>query len=74
VFVVDPSNPGSDILGTASAALAASAMVLKQYDVGYAQLLLDESVLLYQFGKAHQGGRAAANAIPSCRVAPHQPP
>ena len=55
MYVVDSLNPGSDLLGTASAALAASAMVVQQYDAGYASLLLEESVQLYNFGKAYPG-------------------
>ena len=46
-FVVNNSRPGSDLLGSTAAALAASSLVFRPVNSSYAQQLVDTAVILY---------------------------
>ena len=48
VSIITASNPGSDLLGSTAAALAASAMVFKPTDSAYAAELATLAVTLYK--------------------------
>ncbi|ORX97922.1 family 9 glycoside hydrolase [Basidiobolus meristosporus CBS 931.73] len=54
-FYVTPENPSSEILGIASAAMAASSSVFKDSDPNYAKTLLGHAEQLYKFATDHQG-------------------
>ncbi|ORX95387.1 Six-hairpin glycosidase [Basidiobolus meristosporus CBS 931.73] len=54
-FYVTPENPSSEILGIASAAMSATAMVFKDSNPDYAKTLLDHAAQLYHFGTAYPG-------------------
>jgi endoglucanase len=54
-FYVDASMPGTDLLASASAALAASSMAFASQNREYAGALLKESQALYSFASAYLG-------------------
>ena len=47
-YVLNNTAPGSDVLGTTAAALAASAMVFESTDSSYARRLTDTAEALYR--------------------------
>ena len=46
-YVVNNSRPGSDLLGSTAAALAASSVVFQPVNSSYAQQLVDTAEILY---------------------------
>lgn len=46
-YVINATAPGSDLLGSTAAALAASAMVFNSSDAAYADKLLQTAEVLY---------------------------
>jgi len=52
VFVVNASRPGSDLLGSASAALSAAAMALKSDNMTYSSEAANHAVQLYRCAKS----------------------
>lgn len=47
-YVINSTAPGSDVLGSTAAALAASSLVFKASDSNYSAILLDTAEILYQ--------------------------
>eukprot|EP00803_Ostreobium_quekettii_P008141 evm.model.scf_818.6 EVM.evm.TU.scf_818.6 scf_818:24592-31196(+) len=54
-WVVNATNPGSDVVGSTAAAMAATAVVFKSVDTTYSHLLLKHAKELYAFGVKRQG-------------------
>lgn len=55
VKVINQDNPGSDVLGQASAALSLMYLNYKDIDSAYAQKCLDTAKVLYKMGKENKG-------------------
>ncbi|KAK9803902.1 hypothetical protein WJX72_003331 [[Myrmecia] bisecta] len=55
VFVLDQDHPGSDLLGSTAAALAAASMVFEGVDTAYHNQLLTAAEDLYSFATAYKG-------------------
>jgi endoglucanase len=54
-FAITETCPGSDLLGEAAAAMAASSMVFQSTDATYAATLLAQAKSLYSFGDSFRG-------------------
>ncbi|XP_070565202.1 endoglucanase E-4-like [Ptychodera flava] len=54
-YQVNTSVPGSDVAGDTSAALAAASIVFRDHDPDYADLLLNESRVLFDFADNYRG-------------------
>ncbi|MCO5564930.1 hypothetical protein L7F22_018600 [Adiantum nelumboides] len=65
VFWVDASKPGSDLAGEIAAALAASSLAFKAYDLSYSDILLTRATRVFQFAEAYRGcySNAFSNAV-----------
>ncbi|OAY37324.1 endoglucanase 24 [Manihot esculenta] len=55
VYAVDAPNPASDVAGETAAALAASSMALRSSDPGYADTLLRNAAVAFQFADNYRG-------------------
>lgn len=62
-FVLDETLPGSDVVGQAAAALAATALAFAPYNRQYSGVVLKEAVALYQFATTYQG--IYSNVVPT---------
>ncbi len=58
-FKITADCPGSDLAAEAAAALAASSLVFRESDPGYADLLLDHAEDLYAFADRYRGTYSA---------------
>lgn len=67
VRVLGPGQPGADLLAQAAAALAATAVVLKQDDPDYAGLLVSEAQGLFAQAKDQEG--LYSDSVPEVRRA-----
>ncbi|MGB7441210.1 MAG: glycoside hydrolase family 9 protein [Coleofasciculaceae cyanobacterium] len=54
-YKIDAANPGSDLAGEASAALAAASIAFRPTDSNYADTLLDNAKQLYEFADTYRG-------------------
>lgn len=54
-YVVNTTNPGSDVVGASAAAMASAAMVFQYTDPGYSNELKWRAKQLYNFGNMYQG-------------------
>lgn len=54
-YKVDEDNPGSDVVGETSAALAAASIVFRDVDPRYSRLLLHHSKQLFEFADKNRG-------------------
>lgn len=54
-YKIDANNPGSDLAGETSAALAASSIAFSQVDPGYSAVLLQHSRELFNFADTYRG-------------------
>ncbi|KAK9667283.1 hypothetical protein RND81_14G245100 [Saponaria officinalis] len=54
-YVVDAPNPASDVAGETAAALAASSMVFRKADPGYADTLLRNAITTFQYADNYRG-------------------
>lgn len=52
---IDESHPGTDLAGETAAAMAATSMVFKKSNTGYAQTLLNHAKKLYDFANNKRG-------------------
>lgn len=65
-YKIDATCPGSDLAGETAAAMAASAIVFRQTDPGYAAKLLTNATQLYSFADTYRGKYNAC--IPAASV------
>lgn len=63
VYTVDAPNPASDVAGETAAALAASSMVFRSFDPGYAETLLRTSTRVFDFADTYRGAYSDNNNI-----------
>ena len=54
-FKIDSQNPGSDLAGETSAALAASSIAFKDVDPSYSSTLLSKAKSLFKFADTYRG-------------------
>ncbi|KAJ0098887.1 hypothetical protein Patl1_19914 [Pistacia atlantica] len=54
-YVVNTSNPGSEVSAEIAASLAASSMVFKSVDLRYSRRLLQRATQVYEFAQKYQG-------------------
>lgn len=54
-FQINATHPGSDLAGQASAALAVGYLLFKNNNLTYAELLLEHSKTLFNFGDTYRG-------------------
>lgn len=54
-FKIDRANPGSDLAGETAAALAASSIAFRSTDPTYADRLLSNALLLFEFAEQYRG-------------------
>jgi endoglucanase len=66
-YKIDRQNPGSDLAGEASAALASASMAFRSTNPGYANQLLAEAKQLYEFADKYRG--KYSNSIPDAASA-----
>ncbi len=64
-FKITPTAPGSDLAGEAAAALASAAVVFREEDPAYAQLLIEHARQLFAFALQYQG--KYSDSIPAAR-------
>lgn len=57
-YTYTKATPASDLLGSVSAALTSSSLVLAASDAGLAAEMLTHAKALYEWGKANPGGQA----------------
>jgi endoglucanase len=62
-FVVDETIPGSDVVGQAAAALAATSLAFAPYNRQYAGVVLKQAIALYNFATNYQG--LYTNVVPT---------
>ncbi|KAJ8763358.1 hypothetical protein K2173_002241 [Erythroxylum novogranatense] len=55
VYAVDAPNPASEVAGETAAALAASSMIFRSSDPGYADTLLKNAIKAFQFADNYRG-------------------
>lgn len=58
-YVATPETPGSDVAGSAAAALALMYINYKDRDLEYSKKCLDTAIRLYNFGKKYRGNSKA---------------
>ncbi|XP_042515634.1 endoglucanase 13-like [Macadamia integrifolia] len=61
-FKIDEKNPGADLAGETSAALAAAAIAFRSSNSNYSSILLNHAKQLFDFARNHQG--LYQNSIP----------
>lgn len=52
---ITPQDPSSEICGEVAAAMAASAVAMRQTDPAYADTLIEHAKQMYEFGRKYQG-------------------
>jgi hypothetical protein len=64
-FWVDTSTPGSDVAGSASAALAIASLIFEETDPEYAKLCLEHAEQLFDFADKYRGKNPLNTLYPS---------
>ncbi|KAL6986392.1 Endoglucanase [Sarracenia purpurea var. burkii] len=54
-YMIDPTNPGSDLAGETAAAMAAASLVFRQSNPSYANELLTHAQQLFEFADKYRG-------------------
>lgn len=55
VYAIDAPNPASDVAGETAAALAASSIAFRSWDLGYSETLLRNAIKAFQYADNYRG-------------------